>query len=146
MRRTNLILLMTLTLFSFCSDKTIKPILQSENEGLVIYYLPQYASYLIDVSCEDVKTKDDVKMINYKEKNDIQEFISIFLNKANFESISYSQDIDARISIYCNHANKNFKFCISRTGIVDINGQKYRYKDEIKEYLARQKIIYRIVK
>jgi len=82
--------------------------------SVIIYSLSLYTRYLIDVNCDDVEFKDDVKKYEFVSKNKINKIYKLLKDTTNLTEVKNINSIDARIKIVFKK-NKNIidEYCLS---------------------------------
>jgi len=105
-------------------------------DEIIVYKLPQYNKYFVDVKCEELKNRNGVTKIILNKKNDIRKFNEIFNNSENFKVDNSYSSIDSRIQFEIKKNGKILKtICWSNTKLIEVEGRVYRCLPIIDIYL-----------
>lgn len=114
-------------------------------DALIIYKLPQFNSYLVSVSCEQVKMMKNVNKTVISDKAIIKEFVTLLEDNSNFKLYKDTSGIDSRILIEYIYKGKIInEICWSRTNLIQKGGRIYSYNQKIEDYLLKSKLIIKI--
>ena len=92
--------------------------------SVIVYTIPLYSCYLIDISCNDVEFRPDVKKFEFVSKDKINKIYNLLKDTTNLTEIKNLNSIDTRIKIVFKK-NKNIidEYCLSRYYLK--HGDKY---------------------
>jgi len=139
-----LVILISLFVFSGCtSSKTNK---RNFPDALVIYKLPQFSTYLLNVNCNDVKKRVNVSTVVITDKQIVKEYFLVFNNDNLFIlDTLFATTVDSRILFEFKKNNVILSsFCWGNPGRLERNGSSYLYNEDFENFLLKKKHIIKI--
>lgn len=115
-------------------------------DNIIIYSLPQFSTYLINIDCDEIKNKEEVEVTNITDKEKIEKFISVF-RYDNLVKDTIVRILDARLLIEYKVGDIIIKsICWSPVGRIKYEGAKpiYLYNKRVEDFLLEEKLIIKI--
>lgn len=116
-------------------------------DQIIIYYLSQFRSSLVDLSCESIQHMPDVKTKLITDRTEISKAYELFVNNSNLVLDTAYKHFDARYSIVFKYKGTTTNTtCIAKGYRVVRNGAVYKYNSEVEDFLLSNKLIIKFIR